>query len=488
MRSNIMRLFLPSAIVLLAAFIFLGFFSQLFLYNYFVSSNEETLESNATASAELVSAYASIGSPEQNLNLYMDLSYSSRLTNTQTLICNAGGTVILCSEDLQLCEHCGYTLEQNAMAQAIKKGQVSSTDMVSEIYGEPRLAVAVPIVSYSGQVIGFSVSSLPMAQIYKMLRRATTVFLITATCVLAAVLVIMLFVANRQSKPLRELASAARALGHGQLDARVPTEKPYSREFAELAVAFNNMAASLQSAEAQRQDFVANVSHELKTPMTTISGYLDGMLDGTIPKQEHSKYMGIVSDEVRRLSRLVRNMLEISRMQSQGISDAQKARFDIGEAVGRVLLSFEQRINEKQLSVEAELPDVPLFAYAEPDSVTQVIYNLIDNAVKFCNENGTLGVSVQAQKNKVSVSISNTGPTIPASELPLVFERFHKTDKSRSADRDGVGLGLYIAKTIICSHGEDIFVSSRDERTEFSFTLPLSTKVLPERGQTNGVN
>ena len=485
MRSNFMRLFLPTAVVLLTAFVFLGFFSQIFLYNYFVSTNEETLYSTADASAELVGAYVSIGSPEQNLNLFMDLSYSSRLTDTQTLICSSQGTVILCSEDLQLCEHCGCRIDERYCSQAVREGRACSTDMVTDIYAQARLAVAVPIVSYEGEVIGLAVSSVPMAQIHAALCKATTIFILTAACVLTAVLVIMLFVANRQSKPLRSLASAARALGHGQLDARVPTEKPYSREFAELAVSFNNMAASLQSAEAQRQDFIANVSHELKTPMTTISGYLDGMLDGTIPKDQYTKYMRIVSDEVRRLSRLVRNMLEISRMQDQGISEAQKVRFDIGEMVGRVLLSFEQRIDEKKLCVEASLPDIPLFAYAEPDSVTQVVYNLIDNAVKFCNDGGTLGVSVQTQKNKVSVSVKNTGQTIPADELPLVFERFHKTDKSRSADRDGVGLGLYIAKTIICSHSEDIFVSSRDGETEFSFTLPLGSKAYPERGQTN---
>ncbi|MCQ2418787.1 MAG: HAMP domain-containing histidine kinase [Clostridia bacterium] len=485
MRSNFLRLFLPTALLLLAAFLFLGVFSQLFLYNHFVSTNEETLYSSASASAELVSAYASIGSPEQNLDLYMDLSYSSRLTDTQTLIINSRGTVILCSEDLQLCEHCGCTIDEAFFTQAVKQGRSVSTDMVTEIYGQTRLAVAVPIKSVDGKAIGLAVSSLPMAQIHTMLRKATTVFILTAACVLTLVLIIMLFVANRQSKPLRSLASAARDLGHGQLDTRVPTDKPYSKEFAELAVAFNNMAASLQSAEAQRQEFIANVSHELKTPMTTISGYLDGMLDGTIPKEQHSKYMGIVSDEVRRLSRLVRSMLEISRMQSQGIREDQRAHFDIGETVGRVLLSFEQRINEKRLCVEAALPDNPLFVYAEPDSITRVVYNLIDNAVKFCDEGGSLGVTVQTRKNKVSVSVKNTGQSIPASELPLVFERFHKTDKSRSADRDGVGLGLYIAKTIICSHGEDIFVSSRDGETEFSFTLPVSSKTMPERGQTN---
>ena len=207
--------------------------------------------------------------------------------------------------------------------------------------------------------------------------------------------------------------------------------------------------------------------------MTTIAGYLDGMLDGTIPQAEQRHYMELVSTEVRRLSRLVRNMLEISRLKDQGIPADKLVDFDICEAAGQALLSFEQRINRKHLNVDVDMPELGVTVRAMPDAVTQVLYNLIDNAVKFIDDGGTLSIRVERSGNKAVTTVGNTGPTIAPEELPLIFDRFHKTDKSRSTDRDGVGLGLYIVKTIVLAHGEDIYVTSRDGKTEFTFTLPL---------------
>ena len=236
---------------------------------------------------------------------------------------------------------------------------------------------------------------------------------------------------------------------------------------------FNNMASSLQKSEYQRQEFVANVSHELKTPMTTIGGYIDGILDGTIPPEKSRHYMQIVSDETKRLSRLVRSMLDISQLGSDSIPEEKKTRFDLEEAVGQVLITFEQKITAKNLQVDVQMPEHPVFTMANRDAVTQVVYNLLDNAVKFCPQGENLGVRIHQSGSKAYVSISNDGKTIPPEELPLVFDRFHKIDKSRSENRDGWGLGLYIVKTIVCSHGENISVSSRNGKTEFTFTMPI---------------
>lgn len=178
-----------------------------------------------------------------------------------------------------------------------------------------------------------------------------------------------------------------------------------------------------------------------------------------------------MSEEVKRLSRLVHSMLEISRLQDQRVPPEQMRHFDVSECLGQVLITFEQKINEKHLEVEADFPEYTVYARGNLDSITQVVYNLMDNAVKFCDPGGTLGVKLTESGQKVYVSISNTGQTIPPEELPLVFDRFHKLDKSRSQNRDGWGLGLYIVKTIIGSHGEDISATSRDGKTEFTFTL-----------------
>ena len=163
----------------------------------------------------------------------------------------------------------------------------------------------------------------------------------------------------------------------------------------------------------------------------------------------------------------------VRRIQDQGIPDDKKTKFNICESIGRVLLSFEQKINAKRLHVEVQMPDNGVGVFAQEDAITQVVYNLIDNAVKFCSEGGNLYLQVESDGSKATISVANTGPTIPEEELPLVFDRFHKTDKSRSMDRDGVGLGLYIVRTIVVQHGEDISVTSRDGVTRFSFTLPV---------------
>jgi signal transduction histidine kinase len=208
--------------------------------------------------------------------------------------------------------------------------------------------------------------------------------------------------------------------------------------------------------------------------MTTIGGYVDGILDGTIPKEKSAHYLLVVSDEIKRLSRLIRSMLDISQLQrEQGIPEEKKIRFDLEECAGQVLIMFEQKILSKDLQVEVEMPEHPVYTLANEDYITQVIYNLVDNAVKFCPNGGTLGLQIREGNNKAYVSIYNDGQTIPPEELPLVFDRFHKIDKSRSQNRDGWGLGLYIVKTIVCSHGENISVSSHDGRTEFTFTMPL---------------
>jgi signal transduction histidine kinase len=230
------------------------------------------------------------------------------------------------------------------------------------------------------------------------------------------------------------------------------------------------MAESLQQTERQRREFIANISHELKTPMTTIAGYTDGILDGTIPPENEKKYLQIISNESRRLSRMVRRMLDVSQLQA--IDPLRGGNhFDICESVRRVLISMEQKITDRNLDVIAEIPEEPILVKGDNDMITQVIYNLLENAAKFARPGSDLYLSVSLVDGKARVVVQNLGETIPAEELPLLFERFHKSDKSRSGDKDGVGLGLYIVKTILEQHREKINVTSEDGVTTFSFAL-----------------
>ena len=228
-----------------------------------------------------------------------------------------------------------------------------------------------------------------------------------------------------------------------------------------------------QETERQRREFIANVSHELKTPMTTIGGFIDGILDGTIDSSKSTYYLRIVSDEVKRLSRLVTGMLNMSKIEA-GQLKIQPKEFDISAMTFKTMLGFERAIDEKKIEIRGLDKVEPLNICADEDMINQVVYNLIDNAVKFTNEGGYIEVAIKSDSEKMIFSVKNSGKGISREEAGKVFERFYKTDKSRSYDVKGAGLGLYIVKTIIDMHGGQITVNSEPgEYTQFVFWLPL---------------
>ena len=474
MKTTFGRTFSTAATILLLALLLLGATFQYLVQDFLSKKTLSELEHDAAFIADLSAAY----SIEGNLSRWdfmLNLDVASRISDLDAVILSPKGEVLLCSNALLGCEHQGMFIDNTEYLQkVINNGSDSFIGIIEGLYTDNRYVVAVPIINSENQVLsGIIIASTPTAGTSALMQRISNLFLSASLIVvLVAVLAVSMF-ARQQSKPLRDLSKAAYDFGHGDLNARVRLSGDYSEEMEELALSFNNMASLLQKSEYQRQEFVANVSHELKTPMTTISGYVDGILDGTIPENRRNYYLQIVSDETKRLSRLVRSMLDISRLQDQPIPEDQKMHFDLEEAVGQVLITFEQKIVGKNLDVDVDFPEHPVFTFAGKDYVTQVVYNLIDNAVKFCPEGGTLGLKLKEAGKKVYISISNDGDTIPPEELPLVFDRFHKLDKARTRTKDSWGLGLYIVKTIVCSHGENISVTSKNGRTEFTFTMPL---------------
>ena len=474
MKSSFSRNFTTAAAILLLALTILGASFQFQVKEFLEDSTISHLVQDAGVISDLASAYIA-GGDLSNQDFLLNLNVVSKVTNADAVICDGDGYIILCSDALAGCQHQGLQLNREYLEKVYYNGSDTSVGVIEGLYAEERYIVSFPIVSQDVNQ-GLVIVSYPTRVTTQTLSRISNIFLTAAIfVVLISVLAVTAF-ARRETKPLRDMAKAANAFAHGNLKARVRVEEDYSEEVEELALAFNNMASSLQKSEYRRQEFVANVSHELKTPMTTISGYVDGILDGTIPPERRDHYLHIVSDETKRLSRLVRSMLDISQLQKeQGIPEDKKVHFDLEECAGQVLITFEKKINDKHLNVDVNFPEHPVYTMANRDYITQVIYNLIDNAVKFCPEGGTLGLKIREGSDKAYVSVSNDGETIPPEELPLVFDRFHKLDKSRSQNRDGWGLGLYIVKTIVCSHGENISVTSKDGKTEFTFTMPLIT-------------
>lgn len=470
MKTTYRRQFTMILCLLVAAILVIGL-SFLYLFDRYAQDHQkQSLDDTAQSVTELVQSYSAtyLNSWEFRTNL----AVAARASDNDIVICNSEGVVCICMERSN-CEHLGKRLDSDTVDTLFQGEKAKLNKAVSTLYGDERMASAIAVLNNDGSRLCIVVVSVQKAAITALTEKMLRVFLLAALLILVAALLAIPIFTRREARPIQEMAAAARQIAHGNLDVRVPTGNE-NEELEELAVAFNNMTLALKNSETIRNEFVANISHELKTPMTTIAGYLDGMLDGTIPPEKYRYYMELVSTEARRLSRLVRSMLDISRLRDQGIPADQKTNFDICEAAGQALLCFEQRINQKKLNVEIDMPDEGLMIHAAQDSVTQVLYNLIDNAVKFVNEGGTLSVRIRRNGNSAMISVGNTGKTIPPEELPLVFDRFHKIDKSRSNDRDGWGLGLYIVKTIVLAHGEDVYVTSQDGKTEFTFSMSLA--------------
>ena len=305
---------------------------------------------------------------------------------------------------------------------------------------------------------------LPIAKITLL----ASIFSISVVIILS--LIAIGFLSYTLIKPMRQMAMAAQSFGNGDFSQRVPVNS--EDEMGQLSIAFNNMADSLSASEDTRRNFIANVSHELRTPMTTISGFVDGILDGTITKDKQNYYLKIVSNETKRLSRLVRTMLNLSRIDSNTVH-LNKSSFDLLSLVINILISFEETINLKQLNITGLDKTEGVFVFGDMDMIYQAVYNLIENAIKFVNEKGYIDISVMSQDEKAIFKIKNSGQGIKSSDINKVFDRFYKTDRSRSKDKNGMGLGLYIVKQIIKLHEGEIYVNSEENSyTEFTFFIP----------------
>ena len=476
------RQFALMAGVLLVAFALLGSAFAALSYQYIIQDKRETLERNASYVAAFTSSYLSsaggAGIQEPAYQLYI-----SSLANI------SGSTVILAENDGEIVyASSGRSHGPNSLLSGTVPGEVM--DLISQdgkfaglsslggLLSDKCYVSAVPILqssyitglTYRRGVVLVASDTTVLAGMWQDL---AIIFLLSAAVVLLLAAAASSVTSLWQTKPLKDMADTVRRFGRGELEARVEGYEERKDEVGELAGAFNAMADSLAKSEAQRTEFIANVSHELKTPMTTIAGFADGILDGTIPKEKAPEALATISSETRRLSRLVRRMLDLSRLQSSENVLAQE-RFDISEVLLRVLVSLEGKITSRGLDVETHLPDGPVMVWGNPDAITQVCYNLLDNAIKFAAADSVLSLTIQIKGEKVHVSIANLGETIPPEELGQIFDRFHKTDHSRSVDREGGGLGLYIVKTIINNHREAINVTSEDGLTTFTFTLTVA--------------
>ena len=346
---------------------------------------------------------------------------------------------------------------------------ISRRDTLDGFFDEKHNLYMQALKTKDDRLVGSVMTCTINRDIDTLLEAMIKTIIMSSLWLMLATLIAVYFITERLVSPLRAMSNASRAFAAGQFDVRVAVSG--NDEVAELAEAFNSMASSMQHSEEMRRLFLANVSHDLRTPMTTITGFIDSILEGVIPPEKVPHYLGVISAEVKRLSRLVSSLLDITKIQA-GERKFTKAPFDICEMAREIIISSEQRIEDKHLNVEFDADRDNMFVNADRDAIHQVLYNLCDNGIKFAKDGGKYSITIKEFGQKTEISVFNEGQGLSDDDLPYVFDRFYKSDRSRGLDKTGVGLGLYISRTIIEAHGERIKAESKyGEWCRFTFTL-----------------
>ncbi len=511
-----------TSLTLMLGFILLGVLVTNFVSRRWESEQQELLAENARSISATASKYferTAVQSDDPNETPQVTYSISENYVDnlrtaivvigesiqSDVFIVSAQGEVLICSEDTQVptaeptdgeltddegtqdgaedisaepeitCCHRGH-LPSGLVEQAARSAEYRTTGTLSDIYSEDHFIVGIPVTAkneFNEEEIVAFVFAASSAQSVKAFRSDVVRVVVIVVIAAAAISLLAVYmITYQQVRPLRQMAHTVARFAAGDYGARVRYKS--SNEVGQLAQAFNEMAEAIAASEKMHRSFIANVSHELKTPMQTISGFIDGILDGTIPPDRQSQYLRIVSTETKRLARLVRSMLALSRIDS-GEMKLNISKFNITDTVFTTLLSFEQKIEEKRIEILGMEDLHQMYVKGDQDLIHQVVYNLVENAVKFTNEDGYIKIKIRQRANDMYVTIRNSGMGIPSTDLTHIFDRFYKTDKSRSQDKTGVGLGLYIVKTIVTLHGGKIEARSEEgSHCEFEFYLPVS--------------
>lgn len=455
--------------IALVAFALICMATLLISYSFFTYQSEKknflcsvSAEVRAQTAISLDTAASDLSADLKDL--YID--HSARTGANFILISNSGDALV-CSE-ASPCSHLDKNLDNEVMNSAEEEGHFTMTTL-NGYFDEICLNVVYRLSNGSSDY--YFISYCTAAPMYMYLLKSAGVFFVSFVIIMLIIYPLLKYTITRILSPLKEMTLAAKRFGEGDFSEKVRiTDR---NEMGYLANTLNDMASSLEAIEENRKSFISNVSHELRTPMTTIGGFVDGILDGTIPKEQHRQYLKTVSEEINRLARLVRSMLNISKYEA-GELQLQTEIFDAAALTVKTVLLFEKRISGKNIDIQG-LDTDKYMINADADLVQQVIYNLTENAVKFVNFGGYISYGFRKDGNMLFISIRNSGEGLKKNEINKVFDRFYKTDESRGKDKSGVGLGLSIVRSIIKLHDGSILVRSKPgEYTEFEFSLPLA--------------
>ncbi len=470
-KSYTRKIIMFCSAMILCSVLVLDSFLMVFILQYFKQDRYEMLHENVQMASRVLAGDEGLTPQQYEAQMDALLNMTAAAIDANFFVADESGSFVFTAsggrnDERILCGGCDG-IPPEMLAKLAQEGELYDMRKFGGMYRINCYTYAAPAQSFGGD--GYIIASIPINRhlsgfMFSMLKicLAATIPVVILSCVISYLSV------KKMLKPLKLAATAAQQFGKGDFVTRLPVES--DDEIGVLMREMNNMAQSLAANDSIQRSFVANVSHELKTPMTTISGFIDGILDGTIPQKEQRHYLRLVSEEVKRLSRLVRTMLNLSKIEA-GEMKLNKTGFNILDPIVQVLSSFESRIEEHHLEIRG-LDIDPIYVSADEDLIHQALYNLVENAVKFTNENGYIAFDIYRKESKVYVAIQNSGLGLTKEELDNVFKRFYKSDRSRGLDKNGFGLGLYIVHSIITAHGGEIEVESI-EGEYCRFTLSL---------------
>ncbi|MBQ7860481.1 MAG: HAMP domain-containing histidine kinase [Faecalibacterium sp.] len=476
MRKSIsVSFFSTAALMLIVGIAVMGFSEMYLVGRYFAQEKYATLDTVLDVAdvaidrlEQTVQQQVAL-TTEQSDHLVENVDLISDTAAADLFYVSADGQVLLATSD--------GCLQQNTVSAAVldkvadKQGQsYHALSKLDGMFAQRHYVAARLMRNSEGLPMGYLFVCTDSAGFSEFLGNMLSNFMLSASLMLLCASILSMLLTQRLTGPLHNISEAAKRFGGGDFSVRV--EADGDDEVAQLAHNFNTMAANLEAIDSSRAQFMGNIAHELRTPMTTIKGFIDGMLDGTIPPELQNHYLQIVSQETGRLARLVQNMLDISKLES-GEYRVNARLYNIWDTLTGAALSAEQRITEAGIEVEGLEDAGNTLVYADPDLIHQVVYNLLDNAIKFTPSGGVIRLSAVALGPEVEVSVWNSGQGIAPENLPFVFERFYKEDKSRGLNARGSGLGLHICKVLVRLAGGQIRVESQHgEWCRFVFTLP----------------
>lgn len=347
--------------------------------------------------------------------------------------------------------------------------QITTQGLLGGIFEETKLTVGYPI-TIRGEVIGaifMSISMLDLQQSISDVTRVTGIYMVIF-CLIASLLIYIS--STSTSKSVKEINEAAKIIANGNLKGRINVNS--KDEVGQLAQSFNNMAVSLEKQESTRQEFIDNISHDIKSPLTSIRGFLEAIIDGTIPKEKYDKYLNIILDECIRLDKLANNLLYVSSINYLCNEEMEVKGFNINQLIIETVVKFDNVFETKKISINLQLDKENYVVFADYVKIQRVVYNLLDNALKFTKDEGSITIKTVYKQKKLYISIKDTGEGISKEQQSKIFDRFYKVDSSRGKDKVGSGLGLSIVKAFINAHNEEITVNSAlGKGSEFIFTL-----------------